>query len=123
MENVIVLGASNKADRYSYQAIQLLKQYKHNAIAVNPQLTEIEGQKVFASIADACKSFPKIDSISVYVNPQLSTGLEDAIIKSGTKRVIFNPGSENPDLMKNLEKRNIAVEAACTLVLLRTGQF
>ncbi len=123
MKNVIVLGASDKTDRYSYKAIKLLQEHGHTAIPVNPQLKFIDGTAVYSSLIDAASAFSNIDTISVYVNPTISEGLEESILKSGAKRIIFNPGSENIELMEKLSKKNIQVEAACTLVLLRTGQF
>jgi hypothetical protein len=39
------------------------------------------------------------------------------------KRVIFNPGTENPALMQQLAADGMEVEEACTLVMLHTGQF
>ena len=39
------------------------------------------------------------------------------ILNLNPKRVIFNPGTENPAFFKLLERQNIAYEIACTLVL------
>lgn len=63
------------------------------------------------------------DTITVYVNPSVSSGLEEAFLRARPRRVIFNPGAENPDLADRLREAGIEVEEACTLVLLNTGQF
>jgi hypothetical protein len=57
------------------------------------------------------------------VNPNISSQFEDALLKLSPKRVIFNPGAENSELSERLSKNGIKVENACTLVLLRTGQY
>ena len=64
-----------------------------------------------------------IDTITVYVNPAISDKYEKDILKVHPKRVIFNPGAENPKLAQHLSAAGIKVENACTLVLLRTDQF
>ena len=97
-EIVAVLGASPKSERYSNQAIRLLRDYGHTVLPVNPAQTEIEGLPVIAPLLPGL----------LHLKP---------------KRVIFNPGSESPYLQEALEKAGIKAEEACTLVLLRTGQY
>lgn len=123
MEVVAVLGASSDPNRYSYKAIQLLKEYGHTPVPVHPRETEVLGYKVFSEIKELVKQGKKIDTLTMYVNPALSTKYQQDIIDLQPKRVIFNPGSENPTLEKALTDKGIKVEEACTLVLLRTDQF
>jgi predicted CoA-binding protein len=59
----------------------------------------------------------------MYVGPGISRELTPEILRLKPKRVIFNPGSENPELAEKLREIGVAVENACTLVLLRTKQF
>ena len=122
-ENVAVLGASDKADRYSNMAIKLLKEFGHRPIPVNPTLQKIEGFSCYKDLIDLAKKEKKIDTLTVYVNPRVSTDLSSAILQLKPGRVIFNPGSENLKLTDDLDHAGIPWENACTLVLLRTGQF
>jgi hypothetical protein len=39
------------------------------------------------------------------------------------KRIIFNPGTENDDLIKLAEENKIEPFIGCTLVMLSTGQY
>ncbi|MBT6843391.1 MAG: CoA-binding protein [Candidatus Melainabacteria bacterium] len=119
--NVIVLGASNKPERYSYQAVKLLKELGHNPLAVHPKIKEIDSLPVYSSLKDI-KDI-KIDTITIYVNPEISSGSYEQILALKPARVIFNPGAENPELIHKLEGAAIHTLEACTLVLLRTGQF
>ena len=123
MEVVAVLGASSDTTRYSYKAIQMLKEYGHLPVPIHPRETEVLGYKVLPDIKELVKQGRKIDTLTMYVNPALSTKYQQDIIDLKPKRVIFNPGSENPGLEKVLTDNGILVEEACTLVLLRTGQF
>ena len=120
MEVVAVIGASSNESRYSYKAIHLLKAYGHKPVPVSPRETEILGFKV---VSDLDQINEKIDTVTMYVNAQKSEKMLESFLKLKPKRVIFNPGSENYPLMKNLEENGIKVEEACTLVLLRTNQY
>jgi uncharacterized protein len=119
-ETVAVLGASPKPARYSNKAIRLLREHGHTVIPVNPAQAEIEGLPVIARVEDLPAG---VDTVTVYVSPEHATALLPGLLLARPKRVIFNPGAENPALENELEKAGIAVEEACTLVLLRTGQF
>ena len=60
---------------------------------------------------------------SVFLGGQDTYELIEDLIQIKPKRIIFNPGTENPNLYAEIEKLNIEVEEACTLVLLHTNQF
>jgi predicted CoA-binding protein len=123
MEVVAVLGASSDKDRYSFKAIQMLKEYGHCPIPINPREAEILGYSVVPAISDLVKEQKKIDTVTMYVNPMISNKFEKDLLDLNPTRVIFNPGAENPELEKKLAAKGIKVENACTLVLLRTSQF
>ena len=118
--NVAVLGASNKSERYSYQAVVLLAEKGHAVFPIHPAIVEIDGHATFKRLADISEP---LHTITMYVSPTHSIGMADVIIAATPSRVLFNPGTENPALEEKLTAANIAVVHACTLVLLRTGQF
>ena len=118
--SVVVLGASDNPERYSNKAVLLLKQHGYNVIPVNPKLTALEGLAVAPRLEDVAQA---VDTVSVYVGPAVSSAMLAEIVALKPQRVIFNPGSENPELMELLVQQGIAVEPACTLVLLKTNQF
>jgi predicted CoA-binding protein len=119
-QSVAVLGASNKPDRYSHQAVLLLKEHGHAVFPVHPSLTEIDGTPVTPSLAEIDQS---IDTLTIYLNPALSADLTEEILDLAPARVIFNPGTESSDLASALDDHGIPHENACTLVLLRSRQF
>lgn len=122
MSTVLVLGASPKETRYSYLATESLLARGHRVIPVRPALGELLGQKAYDTIADAKAAGP-VDTVTVYVNADVSTPMEPALIDLAPRRVIFNPGAENRPLALALETRGIATLEACTLVLLQSGKF
>ena len=64
-----------------------------------------------------------ITTVTLYLNPKRQEEYYDYILSLKPQRVIFNPGTENPDLYKILRENNIENEVACTLVLLGTNQY
>lgn len=120
MENVAVIGASNNEERYSNKAMKMLLDYGHNPIPVAPAVDSIMARKVYATLADVPDA---VDTVTLYVGPQRQAGLFEQILAIKPKRVIFNPGTENPDEYERLKTAGIEPVEACTLVLLRTGQF
>ncbi len=119
-ERVVIIGASDNPERYSHQAQLLLRQHGHEVVPVHPKLAEIEGVPV---VADVSAISGPVDTVTLYVGPQISLTLKDKLIALKPRRVIFNPGTENAALEEALTNAGIACEEACTLVLLRTGQF
>ena len=123
MEVVAVLGASSDSSRYAYKAMKMLEEYGHKAIPVHPREEEVLGHKVVPNLGELAKSGQKVDTVTVYVNSAISEKYEKDFIALKPKRVIFNPGAESSKLEESLRQNGIAVENACTLVLLRTGHY
>lgn len=118
--NVAVLGASKKTERYSYKAVKLLQEKGHTTFPVHPVIDDIDGIRVYKNLS---KIPEPIDTVTVYLSPENSNKTAGDILNSGARRVIFNPGSENPELIETLNKRGFEIVEACTLVMLKTGQF
>ncbi len=121
MENVAVIGASPKQDRYSNKAIRMLAEYNHNPIPVAPKHETIEDRKVYHQLSEIPE---KIDTVTLYLGPaRQSEPIIQEIISVAPKRVIFNPDTENKEAAEQLKAAGIEVVEACTLVLLRTNQY
>jgi predicted CoA-binding protein len=117
----LVIGASENPERYSNKAIQLLNQYNHPVLALGLR-NGMVGPTTIVKDIDAFKSLP-IDTVTLYINPQLQATHYTAIMDLKPKRVIFNPGTENLAFESLLNENGILTEEACTLVLLKTGQY
>jgi predicted CoA-binding protein len=89
-------------------------------VLVHPRLVEIEGEPVLNDLSAITEP---VDTVTMYVGPDASNAIAEKLIALRPRRVIFNPGSENPGLQKRLADSGARVEEACTLVLLSTGQF
>ena len=120
-ETVLVLGASDRPERYAYQALTKLRQAGHTVIPVHPKLHTIDDIPVVAELTEI--EAGAVDTVTVYVNPSISEPLAEALIALKPTRVLLNPGTESAVLKAALSQAGILTEEACTLVLLATGQF
>ena len=120
MQRVAVVGASHKPERYSYKAMQRLHEHGHQPLAVAPGGREVLGQ---IAVADLQSISGPIDTVTMYLRPARQSDVIQQILMLRPQRVIFNPGTENPEVYGKLRDAGIEVEEACTLVLLATDQF
>jgi uncharacterized protein len=119
MKKTLVIGASENPDRYSCKAIKALVTHNHEVVAIGLR----EGQVAGVSFNAEKKAFEGIDTVTLYVGPQNQPEYYSYIIGLKPSRVIFNPGTENPEFITKLKAAGIYPEIACTLVLLATGQY
>jgi len=119
-QNVAVLGASPKPERYSNQAVRLLARFDYRPLPVNPAFDEIEGLTCFPNLAAIGEP---VHTITIYLRSTRSTPLIDQILAANPQRIIMNPGAENEDLAAAASGAGIEVVEGCTLVMLRTRLF
>lgn len=118
-KKTLVLGASLKPIRYSNMAVNKLVKYNHETVAFGMR----EGTVADVVIDTKLKLYTDLDTVTLYLNPKRQQEYYDYIVSLNPKRVIFNPGTENPEFYAILKAHNIAFEIACTLVLLSTDQY
>ena len=114
-----VLITSPKSDRYSNRAVKMLIEHSVPVIPIGYREGVIEGVKIIPGQPD----INDLHTLSIYLNPRNQELFQDYILSLKPKRVIFNPGTENPILQEKLDLIDIFWEEACTLVLLTTGQY
>ncbi len=118
-KKTLVLGASMNPARYSNIAIKRLVSHQQPTVAVGLRKGEVQG----IAITNEEEDFQDVDTITLYLNPQRQEQYYNYILSLKPNRVIFNPGTENPELFSLLRKNNIEIEIACTLVMLATNQY
>lgn len=119
MKSTLVIGASPEPSRYAHQAILLLQKHGHPVIAFGKQKGVVNGVR----IEQKWDPKWKVDTVTLYINPTIQEQYYSRLIELNPNRVIFNPGTENRELMELLEKNGVGYEVACTLVLLTLGQY
>jgi predicted CoA-binding protein len=118
-KKTLVVGASPDPSRYSYLAISMLREAGHPVLAIGKKAGEVAG----VSIQKERFTDMDIDTVTLYINPAFQKEYYDYFLQLNPKRIIFNPGTENPELAALAKAKRIEVIDACTLVMLRTGQY
>ncbi|MDB5201653.1 MAG: hypothetical protein JWQ27_1062 [Ferruginibacter sp.] len=118
-KKTLVLGASANPQRYSYLAVNKLAAHQHEVVAIGKR----EGNIRETQIVTGTPEIAGIDTVTLYLNPVNQKPYYDYILSLKPKRIIFNPGTENDELVEMAEKQGIKTQDACTLVMLSTGQY
>ena len=118
-KKTLLIGASENKERYSYLAINSLRNHYHPVFAIGNK----EGKVGDTIISVEKPVIENIDTITLYLNAQNQKAYYDYIISLHPTRLIFNPGAENKELAEIAAANGIEPLEACTLVLLSTGQY
>lgn len=118
-KKTLVIGASTNPSRYSYLAINKLRDHDIPVEAVGLR----EGKVKDVNIQTGQPPLNDIHTVTLYLSEQNQKAYEQYILDLQPKRIIFNPGAENYSLASAAEKAGIEVLDACTLVMLSTRQF
>lgn len=119
MKKTLVLGASPDPIRFSYKAIKSLLRFGHPVVAVGIK----EGDVMGIQIEIGKPKIENLDTVALYLNPQKQKEYYDYLISLSPKRIIFNPGTENHELMQLAKKNGIMVVEDCTLIMLNTDRY
>jgi len=118
-KKTLVLGASLKPERYSNIATNRLVKHGHEAVPIGLR----EGNLAGTTILTGMPAIEEVDTVTLYLNPKRQEAYYDYILSLEPKRIIFNPGTENPELISLAQKAGIETEIACTLVMLATDVY
>lgn len=119
MKRTLIIGATSNPSRYAYLAAQKLRQYGHPILLIGRRNGFALGEEISTNKTD----WEDVDTVTLYINPSHQPEYYDYIVSLNPKRVIFNPGTENPEFKDILMDKNIIPVEGCTLVMLSTGQF
>ncbi len=122
MKKTVVIGATDNPDRYAYKATIALQGKRHEVVPVGIHDGEINGLKIVNLKTDK-ETIDGVDTVTLYVGPKNQPFWYDYIIGLKPQRVIFNPGTENPEFEEKLKSNNIEPVEACTLVMLSVGNY
>lgn len=115
----LVLGASNKPQRYSNKAIVMLREHHIMTAGIGLRAGTVRDVEITTNQ----ETYQNVHTVTLYLNAKNQEQHQDYILLLKPERVIFNPGAENREFAKVLEANGIKTLEACTLVMLRTGQY
>lgn len=119
MKKTVVIGASPNPERYAFRATEKLKQHGHEVVAVG-----IKPGMIGDTVIDTTRpAVTGVDTVTLYVGPQNQPGWYEYIFSLHPKRIVFNPGTENPELEQLATSKGIEPLEACTLVMLSLGNY
>lgn len=121
MKKTVILGATDNPSRYAYTAASMLDRQKIDFVPVGIKTGKVFGKEILD--LRTRPTIPDVDTVTLYISPQNQPEWYDYILSLKPARIIFNPGTENPELEKMAREQGIQVWPACTLVLLSTGQY
>lgn len=120
MKKTLVMGANPNPSRYSYLATEMLKKYRHEVVPFGNREGEINGTPITTHFPEQPGEF---DTVTLYMNPVNQQPFIDKILELKPRRIIFNPGTENPEFIRRAEEAGIQAEIGCTLVMLNLGIY
>ena len=107
-------------ERYSNRAVRLLQTMKLPVVAVGRRKSFVNGQEILPGRPDIANP---VHTVSLYLNPMNQREYYDYILSLRPERVIFNPGTTNPDFESMLTETGIEVVNGCMLAMLQCGRF
>ena len=119
MLKTLVFGASTKSERYAYKAITRLRAAGHPVVAIAKRA----GKVADVDFLIGEPALEDIHTITLYVSPRYIAPHIDYLISLKPKRIIFNPGTENPEFVEKAKAAGILTIEACTLVMLSIGVY
>ena len=119
MKKTLVLGATDNPERYAYRAVLRLTQQGNEVVPVGVNVGEIGGIKILQGQPEV----QDLDTVTLYLGPERQRKYYDYILSLQPKRIIFNPGTENPELEQLAEEKGIETIEGCTLVMLSIGTY
>jgi predicted CoA-binding protein len=120
MKKTLVIGAAPNPERYAYKAAKMLANHNHEAVLYGIKKGDIDGNVILNEWPEKIEN---LDTVTLYIGPDKQPDMIDKILALHPKRIIFNPGTENPVFVKKAHDLGVETDYACTLVLLSTGQY
>lgn len=118
-KKTVVVGASPDSHRYSYRAVNALAGKGYDVTAVGLHGGNIGDFQIHTDFVPV----PNVDTVTLYVHPRNQGYWKDYIRSLNPRRVVFNPGTENPQFQRELEEEGIIADESCTLVMLSVGTY
>ena len=116
----LVLGASPKPNRFAYKAIRSLQRRDIPVVAIGRRDVDLGGLKIRTGQPS---DIGTIHTVTLYLSAPHQKEYYEYILSLKPERIIFNPGTINPELAERALKNGIKVIEDCMLVMLANGKF
>lgn len=113
MKTIAVIGASSNRAKYGNKALRAYERQGFKVLAINPNETEVEGHRTYASVLDVPDP---IDMATLYVQPDVGVRVLEEIAKKGIPEVWLNPGADEPEVVARARALGINPIMACSIM-------
>lgn len=120
-KKTVIIGATNNPERYAYMAASRLMGAGHSIVPLGIKKGKVLGLDILD--INSRPVVEDVDTVTMYIGSRHQQDHAEYIRSLHPKRVIFNPGTENPEFQDSLATDGVDVVEGCTLVMLSTGQF
>ena len=121
MKKTVIIGASTNPTRYAFMAAERLTQRGYEIVPVGIKKGSVCGQEILPIRQSPL--IPDVHTITLYLGPKHQPEYYQYFLSLKPQRIIFNPGTENDELMQLAEANKIEVVEGCTLVMLSIGNY
>lgn len=111
---IAVVGVSRQPEKYGYKIYFDLKQKGYEVYAVNPRVSEIDGDRCYPDLS----SLPvKVEVVNLVVPPEVGRTVVEECLRLEIERVWFQPGAESPDLLDYCQSQGLkVVHGQCVMI-------
>lgn len=111
-----VVGVSTDRSKFGFKVYDRLKRAGYKVYAVNPHLSELDGDKVYPDLA----SLPETpDVVNCVVPPSVTSSLIPQCAEQGIQYIWMQPGADSPEALNLAKDNKIEALRACVLSELR----
>lgn len=110
---VAVIGASSNRRKFGNRALRAFQQQGHTVIPINPNESEVEGIKAYASVLDVPGP---IDMATFYVPPAIGERVLDEVARKGIAEVWLNPGADGDGIEAHARALGLKPIVACSII-------
>lgn len=120
-KNIAVVGVSRKKTKFGNAIYRELKQKDYNVFAVNPNMSEFEGDTCYSDLL----SIPeKVDAVVINVPPMQTEKVMREVNEAGIKKVWLQQGSQSDEAINYCEENGIdCISNECILMFAQPSAF
>ena len=113
-KTVAVVGLSSKTSRPSYGVAQVLQSSGYRVIPVNPNESQILGEKCYATLADIPE---KVDIVDIFRRSEFVAEAVDAAIRIHPRAIWMQEGVEDQASAERARQAGIFVVMDCCIAM------
>ncbi len=118
-KKTVVLGASPNPVRFSHKAVKSLIRHGYEVVPVGFR----PGTILEMEILTGMPPIENVHTISLYLGIARQPEYYDYMLSLKPKRIIFNPGTINPEFMAMVHRNGIEPVDGCLLMMINAGEY